>query len=182
MSPIELVALIANKTSSFKFDATIDRFDGASYKPGETFSMRVTSEKPGYLYLLQVDSSGTPSLLYPTAGEDNRIRGGKLVEVKPGGIAGGFPVVGPAGILRIKSIVTSRPVAFSGSLDALQQGQGKRKVRPVQFRWHPTQQRQIKALLSQKQQTSAKQLGCKQPQDVLGPFAQDMTMLYIDPR
>ena len=78
-------------------------------------------------------------------------------------------------------IVTSRPVAFSGSLDALQQVQGKRKVRPVQFRWHPTQQRQIKALLSQKQQTSAQQLGCKRPQDILGPFAQDMTTLYVDP-
>ena len=205
LSPIELVALIANKTSSFEFDATLDRFDGASYKPGETFSMRVKSEKPGYLYLLQVDSTGTPSLLYPTAGEDNRIPGGKLVEVKPNGAAGGFPVVGPAGVVRVKTIVISRPLAFSGSLEALQQSQQhtqrqvsqpdrrsnrqqttttrqqQTQARPVQFRWHPTQRQQIKELLSQnQQQQNAEQLGCRKPQEILGPFAQDMTTFYID--
>jgi len=181
VSPIELVALIANKRSSFPMDATIDRFDGASYKPGETFSMQVKSEKPGYLYFIQVDSGGTPALLYPTAGEDNRIPGDRLVEVKPGGVAGGFPIVGPAGTIRVKSIVTSRPIAFSGSLDALQPAQQQTNVRPVRFRWHPTQQRQIKALLSQEQQQAdVVQLGCQKPQELLGPFAQDMTTFYVD--
>jgi len=207
LSPIELVALIANKTSSFEFDATLDRFDGASYKPGETFSVRVKSEKPGYLYLLQVDSTGTPSLLYPTAGEDNRIPGGKLLEVKPNSAAGGFPIIGPAGVVRVKAVVTSRPLAFSGSLETLQQSQQQTQrqvsqserrsnrqqatatrqrqtqARPVQFRWHPTQRQQIKELLSQdQQQTDPEQLGCRKPQDILGPFAQDMTVFYIDPK
>ncbi len=205
LSPIELVALIANKTSSFEFDATIDKFDGASYKPGETFFMRVKSEKPGYLYVLQVDSTGTPSLLYPTVGEDNRIPGGKMVEVKPNGAAGGFPIIGPAGVVRVKAIVTSRPLAFSGSLEALQQSQQQtqrqvsqsdqrpnrqqattrkqqqRRFRPVRFRWHPTQRQQIKQLLTQdQQQTNAEQLGCRKPQELIGPFAQDMTTFYID--
>ena len=194
LSPIELVALIANKTSSFEFDATLDRFDGATYKSGETFFMRVKSEKPGYLYLIQVDSTGTPSLLYPTGGEDNRIPGGKLLEVRPSGTAGGFPVVGPAGLIRVKSVVTSRPLALSGSLDTLLQPQQQQatkpgdsqprkqvQARPVQFRWHPTQQQQIKELLTQKQQqASAEQLGCRKPQELLGPFAQDMTTFYID--
>ncbi len=178
---MELVVLIANRTSSFEFDATIDRFDGASYKPGEVFHMHVKSKEPGYLYLIQVDSTGTPAIVYPTAGEDNRIPGGKQVTIKPRGTAGGFPVVGPAGNVRVKSIVTSRPLAFSGSLASLQNQQ--RQGRPAQFRWHPTQRRQIQQLLSQKQQQfAAQQLGCRKPQELLGPFAQDMTTFYIDTR
>jgi len=43
------------------------------------------------------------------------------------------------------------------------------------------QRRQIKELLSQKQrQTNARQLGCRRPLELLGPFAQDMTTFYID--
>lgn len=176
--------MIANRTSSFPFDATLDRFDGASYKPGETFFVRVNSQKPGYLYLLQVDSSGTPGLLYPTAGEDNRIPGGKLVEVRPANAARGFPVAGPAGILRIKAVVTSRPVAFSGSLELLQAAapgqQRQTQGRAAPFRWHPTQQHQVKELLADQRQRSAEQIGAHEPQELLGPFAQDVTTIYVD--
>ena len=223
VSPLELAALIANKTSSFKFDVMLDRFDGGSYKPGETFFVRVKSERPGYLYLLQVDSTGTPALLYPTAGEDNRIAGGKLLDIKPSNAAGGFPVIGPAGIVRVKAVVTTRPLVFSGSLDPLpaqiqqqqkaqdpqsqssdQQSEQRQKPKetekqrqeqaprpvqaqqmqatPVQFRWHPTQQRQIKQLLAGQQQVSAEQIGCRPPQAILGAFAQDMTTFYVDSR
>jgi hypothetical protein len=194
LSPMELVALIANKTSSFAFDAMLDRFDGASYTPGETFFVRVKSAKAGFLYLLQVDSSGTPALIYPTAGEDNRIPAGKLVDIHPGGGKAGFPVAGPAGVVRVKAVVTSRPLAFSGSLEGFQgqmqsQGQGTAdqrqlkwmEVRPVQFRWHPTQRQQVQQLLSQEQPPAdAQQLGCRPPQEILGPFAQDMMTFYLD--
>ncbi len=129
VSPLELAALVANKTSSFEFDVMLDRFDGSTYGPGETFFVRVKSSKAGYLYLLQVDSTGTPALLYPTAGEDNRIPADKLLDIKPKNAAGGFPVIGPAGIVRVKAVVTSRPLTFSGSLDPLptqtQQQQGR---------------------------------------------------------
>jgi len=184
-SPLELAVLIANQTSSFPFDATVDRFDGASYKPGETFFVRVKSQRPGYLYLLQVDSSGTPALLYPTAGEDNRIPRGKLVEIRPAGAAGGFPVAGPAGTLRIKSVVTSKPLAFSGSLELLQNQSAPGQQRQDQgqaapFRWHPAQQQQIKELLTGQQQPTAEQIGAKKPEELLGAFAQDMTMIYVD--
>jgi hypothetical protein len=184
-SPLELAALIANQTSSFEFDATVDRFDGASYRPGETFFVRVKSDRPGYLYLLQVDNTGTPALLYPTAGEDNRIPGGKSVEIRPAVAAAGFPVVGPAGVLRIKSVVTSRPLAFSGSLELMQSQTAPGKQRQIQgqaapFRWHPAQQQQIKELLSAQQAPTAEQIGAKKPEELLGPFAQDMTMIYVD--
>ena len=203
LSPMELVALIANKTSSFAFDAMLDRFDGASYRPGETFTVRVKSAKPGYLYLLQVDSSGTPALIYPTASENNRIPAGKLVDIRPRGAKTGFPVIGPAGVVRVKAVVTSRPLAFSGSLEGFQgqtpvqsQGQAEERnagrggattsqrqiqVQPVQFRWHPTQRQQVQQLLSQEKiPADAEELGCKPPQEILGPFAQDMTAFYVD--
>ncbi len=203
LSPMELVALIANKTSSFAFDAMLDRFDGASYRPGETFSVRVKSAQPGYLYLLQVDPSGTPALIYPTAGENNRIPAGKLLDIRPGGAKAGFPVVGPAGVIRVKAVVTSHPLAFSGSLEGFQghtavqsQGQAEQQnagwqgattsqrqvqVQPVQFRWHPTQRQQVQQLLSQEQlPADAEELGCKPPQEILGPFAQDMMTFYVD--
>ncbi len=182
LSPLELAALVVNQTSSFAFDATLDRFDGASYKPGETFFVRVTSDKPGYLYLLQVDSRGNPALLFPTAGEDNRIPGGKLVEIRPTNAAGGFPVAGPAGMLRIKAVVTSRPLAFSGSLELLQSAEPGQQTQSqaAPFRWHPTQRQQIKELLTDQQELTAEQIGCREPQELLGPFAQDMTTVYID--
>jgi len=189
LSPIELTALIANKTSSFEFDVSIDRFDGASYRSGETFVVRVKSQRAGYLYLLQVDSAGTPALLFPTAGEDNRIPAGQLLDIKPRNADGGFPVAGPVGIVRVKAVVTSRPLAFSGSLELLQTQQQaapsqraqQSQTQAVPFRWHPTQQRQIKKLLAQSQiRTTPEQLECRSPQDILGPFAQDMTTFYID--
>jgi hypothetical protein len=194
LSPIELVALVANKTSAFSFDVTLDRFDGASYRPGETFKLRVKSARAGYLYVLQIDSSGAPALLYPTAGEDNRVPGGRLVEIQPRGAAGGFSVVGPAGTVRVKAIVTGRPIAFSGSLESLQsqrqQGQDQgtnsaqqTQAQPVPFRWHPTQQQQVERLLAQDPLPArAEQLGCNTPEDLLGPFGQDMVMFYIDTR
>ena len=208
LSPMELVALIANKTPSFEFDVMLDRFDGASYRPGETFFVRVKSEKAGYLSLLQVDSTGTPALLYPTCGEDNRIVAGKLIEIRPRGAAGGFPVIGPAGVVRVKAVATSRPLAFTGSLEEFQSqtprqsqapnqrqsgrqdaSKGKQaaaaskptQVQPVQFRLHPTQRQQVQKLLSQKDpQADAAQLGCQKPEEILGPFAQDMTTYYVD--
>jgi hypothetical protein len=182
VTPAELAALIADQTSSFSFDATVDRFDGASYMPGEHFFLRVTSGRPGYLYLLQVDRSGVPTLLYPTAGEDNRIPRGESVEIRPAGVAKGFPVVGPAGTLRLKSIVTSRPLAFSGSLESRQLGDAHQPRQgaglPVPFRWYPTQQNQISQLLRTPRFDAAKPM--LPPREVLGPFAQDLTVIYID--
>jgi len=201
---MELVALIANKTSSFSFDAMLDRFDGATYRPAETFFVRVKSERPGYLYLLQVDSSGTPALLYPTRREQNRIAGGKLIDIRPGGAKGGFPVIGPAGVVRLKAVVTSRPLAFTGALEGFQaqnaapprqqprgsnkelpkqatSRQEQKQVQPVQFRLHPTQRQQVQRILSQEQlPEDIEQIGCRPPHEILGPFAQDMMTFYVD--
>jgi hypothetical protein len=68
LSPLEMVALIAGKTSDFGLDVTVDRFDGGLYEVGDELKVRVTSELAGYLYLLYVDSRGIVSPLYPQPG------------------------------------------------------------------------------------------------------------------
>jgi hypothetical protein len=52
LSPLELLALVTNKTSSFDFDVTVDKFDGGMYVQGETISVNGVSKKAGYLSLL----------------------------------------------------------------------------------------------------------------------------------
>ena len=199
LSPIELVALITDRTSSFQFDATLDRFEGATYRAGDSYGVNVRSEQPGYLYLLQVDASGAPTLLYPSAGEDNRIDGGKLIEVTPAGGAGTFPVIGPAGIVRIKAVVASHPLVLSGveqpvqrqSLQANEAEKLGSKAAPIsqrlsahprRFRLHPSQRRQVQDFLSRREAEvpSSEQLQCPNPQEVLGSFAQDVTMYYVE--
>ena len=99
---MELVALIAEKRSSFHFDATVDRFDGAIYRHGEGFLVRCSSQRAGYLYLFYIDVDGEPGLLYPRAGDDPRIAANEVVNVPGGG--GAFPVTGSPGIARITAI------------------------------------------------------------------------------
>jgi hypothetical protein len=58
ISPVELVAMVAYKTSSFDFHATVDKFDGGRYVIGEPLKVRGVSEKDGYLYLFHIDNKG----------------------------------------------------------------------------------------------------------------------------
>ncbi len=188
ISPMELVALIAEKTSSFEFDATVDRFDGATYHMGEKFFVRFSTGKPGYLYLIQIDPKGAPSLLYPTRGENNRIAPGQPMTIPSADPKAGFPVTGPVGTTRIKALVTSRPLEFSGALIGLQQQQepkpgekGSRAIYPVPFRWHPTQRQQVQQLLSQQQgELTTQAAETDDPKALLGPFAQDEVAFYVD--
>ncbi len=182
LSAMELVALVARKTSSFGLDCTIDRFDGAHYRIGQTFFVRCASERPGYLYLFHVDHHGVPTLLYPQPGDDNRVPGQITVEVPRGDPAGRFPVLGPRGIARVKAVVTSRPLALTGlqSPDA-----NPAQAAPGGFRWHPTERRQIVGLLHEYQQRESldrEWLEGLDPQRLLGAFAQDEVVFYVEPR
>ena len=189
VSPTELVALIADKTSSFGLDATVDRFDGGSYNIGERFFVRLSSQRAGYLYLIQVDPAGLPSILFPTRGEDNRIDANQLVAIPSDNPELGFPVPGRQGLTRVKAVVTSRPVIFSGALTLQRQKQAAvaradQTAVPFplgQFRWHPTQRRQVQRLLSQPPSQLLEELmATADPASILGAFAQDQVTFYID--
>ena len=174
VSPLELVAMIACRTSAFPLDVTVDRFDGGEYKVGETFIVRGTPAKDGYLYLLYVDSKGGLQLLYPAAGEDNQVKANK--EFLKGG-SKAFQLTKPYGVDRVKALVTTRPIALTGLTAA---GPGQQQT----FRWHPTQQQQVQQLLRQYQQQqklNEQQLGDWRPEALLGPFAQDEVAFYVGP-
>ncbi|MBI1902424.1 MAG: DUF4384 domain-containing protein [Planctomycetia bacterium] len=183
LGPMELVALVANKTSSFKFDVTVDRFDGGKYTPGEAFSIRGVSAKAGYLYLLHLDGQGELKLLFPEAGQDNRVAAGKEFQLPGAGQKFTFRTSETVGTQRVKAVVTSRPLSFSGADMSQQNRPEAGQQRP--FRLHPTQRRQIEALLADYQQgkePSGGQLTGQSPQKLLGEFAQDEVAIYVGPK
>lgn len=198
ISPLELVALIADKTSSFGFDVTVDRFDGARYKVGETFSVRGSSEKAGYLYLLHIDSQGHLSLLYPLPGQDNRIAAQRPIEIPGPQDRFAFRLTSPVGINRVKALVTSRPLALTGLLplsetpqSVAEQPKGRPSRQPGQqtvrqgFRWHPTERKLIQGMLlgyQEKGVLALDQVDQFDAKTIMGPFAQDEVIFYVEAR
>jgi hypothetical protein len=186
ISPIQLVATIAEKTSSFGLDVTVDRFDGGQYAIGEPYFVRGTSERPGYLYLLHIDSQGVPTLLFPAAGESNRVLAQRSFAV---GVPNTPQLIhrGPVGTHRIKAVVTDRPLMLSGLVwqgqSTQQKGLYPRRVyRP--FRWCPTQRMQVQGLLlkyQQQQQIPPAQVDNFQPRKRFVAFAQDEVAFYVGP-
>jgi len=192
ISPMELVAIIAEKNSSFGLDVTVNRFDGGHYTIGETFTVRCAAEKSGYLYLFYLNDHGVLSLLYPRSGQDNRVPAQLSITI-PDAKDLAFGVLGPAGTARVKALVSSRPLAVTG-LVPVQRGQiqhaaatgqdNHRLVEPLCFRWHPTQRQQIQRLLHQYQRRETLErdaLSGLDPQTLLGPFAQDEVAFYVEP-
>jgi len=185
VSPLELVALIANRTSSFGLDVSVDR---QRYQENETFTLTGISDRDGYLYLLSIDSAGDLSVLSPQPGQDNRIRAhreftfpaandGFVVQVRP-----------PSGTHRIKAIVTSRPLALTGLLSSQQQLQRQSTSdNPAdyrEFRWHPTLRRVVRRLILayvEGQQLDQDDFGGIDPHKILGAFAQDEVAFYVGP-
>lgn len=204
LSPLELVAMIARKTSDFGLDVTVDRFDGGLYEEGDTLSVRVTCDRSGYLYLLYVDSQGTLSLLYPQPAQDNRVVADQEVLVPAPSDDYVIRLAPPFGTARIKAVVCSRPLALTGllsvsHLQATQQGTAAWSHLQTQnrhsavlqvallqgFRWHPTQRQLIRRLMLQYQQKTKldpEQYGQIDPAEVLGRFAQDEVAFYIGPK
>jgi hypothetical protein len=192
-------------------DVTVDRFDGGLYEEGDPLAVRVTCERSGFLYLLYLDSHGNPSLLYPQPGQDNRVTADEEVLIPGPEDAYVIPVSPPFGTARIKAVVCSQPLALSGLLPASQQqvqrpaggiedaqptegqlrqaeggtGQTAQVARMQGFRWHPTQRRLIRRLLLRYQQEKdleAIDYAQIDPQEILGPFAQDEVAFYIGPK
>ena len=191
LSPLQVVAAIADKTSSFGLDVSVDRFDGGQYAVGEPLQVRGSSEQAGYLYLFYIDSQGQLGLLYPRAGEDNRIAAqGQFVVPRPEGGAI-LRVSDPVGTHRIKALVTNRPLLLTGMVAQTQSQQqqvgpkpGKSNYQPSLFRSHPSQQKQVQTLLKQYQQQklSTKDLDGIDVRALLERFAQDEVAFYVGPR
>ncbi|MCA9018727.1 MAG: DUF4384 domain-containing protein, partial [Planctomycetaceae bacterium] len=208
LSPLELTSLVTNRTSAFNFDVSIDRFEGGIYRVGERFTISAKSELPGYLYLLQINPEGKLNLIYPLSGQDNRIPGGKLVQIPSKGNAPKFQVQGPPGQYRVTAVVTSRQLFFSGlitqaglsqpqiqNLHEQNQNQtNQQKLQRIpneepglmigetgQFRWHPTQRRLIEHLLREylQNEKSISDSSVSDVKKILGKFAQDEVLFLV---
>jgi hypothetical protein len=115
VSPDELLAAVLNRSSAFKFDITVDKYDGGRYKSGEPVRVVVTSatEKDGYLYLFDVDPQGQVEMIFPVSGQPNLIKKGQEYLIPDQNQAAWF-VAGAPGQHDIKAIVTVRPIQFTG--------------------------------------------------------------------
>jgi hypothetical protein len=70
ITPYDLAALIADKTSSFDFDITVDKFDGGRYADGEPIVVKGKSARSGYIYLFELAPEATPDKPKPDPKQD----------------------------------------------------------------------------------------------------------------
>lgn len=176
VSPAQLVDTIADRTSTFGLDVTVDRFDGGQYVFGEGFSVRGKADRDGYLYLLCIDSQGGLSLLPPVLGSETaRVTAGQPFLVGP------YPVPGVPGVARVKAVITGQRLALTGLI----RGKGKtgQQIAPQPFRWCPSQQQQLRGTLVKyiQQQPAQGQVPASKPGKLFGSFAQDEVAFYVGP-
>ena len=113
LTPIEMVSLIANKTSHFGLDIFVDRNDGGRYRPGEPIRVAAESDREGYLYLFDVDPAGEMHLVFPRPGEPNLIPADRLVDIPLRSEAPWFTAQIP-GEHHLRGVVTTTPLTFTG--------------------------------------------------------------------
>jgi hypothetical protein len=110
-----------NDHPSWMVRVSVDRED-RSYQLDETVRATVVSERPGYLYLFNVNARGDVSCLFPNAYQaDNAIGAGQAVVVPdPKDTSWRITVRPPTGRELLKAVVTTKPLqAFKGvSLNA----------------------------------------------------------------
>jgi hypothetical protein len=180
------LSLVTNRRSLFTLDATVNKFDGGQYAPGEVFSIKYTSAKAGYLYLLYLDSQGNLSVLFPPPGVDNRISGQRRFQLPAPGAGYVFRTQGASGTHRIKAVATSMPLVFSGLMSTAPTTSDTpgRAIQVQKFHIPPSQKTMFKSVLGRYQRhqpIGAEELGGASPQGFLGQFGQDEVAFYVGP-
>jgi len=84
---------------------------GETFKIGDKINIKFRSSKDCYLTLLNIGTSGKLTILYPNAlHKDNFIEGGKLFEIPGNEYGFEYQLSGPAGIEKLKAIVTESKI------------------------------------------------------------------------
>lgn len=142
ITPSELVNLIADMTSDFLLDITVDKFDGGVYSIGEKISIFGKSEKSGYLYLIGISPKGTLTVLYPQNGDDNKVQAGKNFSIPGSDAKYSFSIASLPGLYRVKAIVTDKPLVIGGwdqeTSMSTQTALGSLAMDVSNFRWSPS--------------------------------------------
>ena len=183
MSPMELLTLLVNRTSHFTLDVTVDKFDGGRYSPGELVSVSGTTARDGYLYILYIDSRGEVQLFFPRASDNNFVAAQRRFRLPAEGAGYDFHTMEAPGIHRIKAVVTSMPLYFSGAqtIRAVASGQA---VLPTCFELPPSQKSMYRDFLMRHLRNGKmrkKDLGGLLPHEFLGDFGQDEVAIYVGP-
>lgn len=192
LSPSELLALVSNKTSSFSFDITVDKFDGGQYTVGESYIVSGSAEKAGYLYLFHIappnpkkaEQGNKLTLLFPALGQDNRIAAKTRFSIPGGKDKFKFVADGPFGTHVVKAVVTTRRLVLSG-VDPRQrtnQFGGQRQL----FCLPQAERMQMQQVLHKVRQgkmtaEQVEQFTGVKPRQLLGDFAQDEVPFYVGP-
>ena len=142
ITPPELVKLIADQTSDFMLDITVDRFDGGMYKAGEKITVTGKSEKSGYLYLIGISPKGSLTVLYPQKGDKNEIQAGQEFAVPGSQATYSFSIASQPGLYRVKAIVTDKPLVIAGwdqeTTEPARTNSGSLAMDIPNFRWNPS--------------------------------------------
>ncbi|HKI30528.1 MAG TPA: DUF4384 domain-containing protein, partial [Gemmataceae bacterium] len=184
LTPADLIALVANKRSKFHLLVQTADFNGM-YKKGDPYKVAVLSEKPGYLYLLHLDKDGNVKVLFPMDGQDNRIPpGGKKIEF-PGPKDTFRFVCEAVGDNRVKGVVTSKPLNFTGLDRSGDDESDKKGGQGLGFFFNPQQEDEMRSLLNKevlqnddKREQAVRDV--KADLEGLGDFAQGEVTFYVD--
>ncbi len=188
ISPVQLVAMVACKTSSFNFHATVDKFDGGQYVVGEPLTIRGVSQSDGYLYVFHIDSMGALRLVCPLPGHNVTVKAQQPFLIGP------YTVTGPPGTHCIKAVVARQPLLLSGLSEQAVDGEDK-GLFSHGFRWCPSQEEQVRQMLRlyQRQRHGIESRLPERPEEkavllpqinparLIGPFAQNDTLFYVGP-
>lgn len=142
ITPPELVKLIADQTSDFMLDVTVDKFDGGMYEPGEKITISGKSEKEGFLYLIGISPKGTLTVLYPQNGDNNKIQAGSEFKVPGPNVTYSFSIQFQPGLYRVKAFVTDKPLVIGGwdqeTSEPALTNSGSQALDISNFRWSPS--------------------------------------------
>jgi len=189
VSPAQLVLTLASTRSAFFLDMRLASLGANRFAVGDRLSLRINSERSGYLYLLHVTPKGELSLLFPRPEEVYHLspRRDSAVSIPAVGRAG-FKVSGPFGNHLIKAVVSERPLLLTGLIRGGngnaddQTADTQSTAQPGGFRLCSTQYRQVKSLLVNYLEAKTVDLDAAEPRaSHFTRFAQDEVIYYVGP-
>ena len=96
--------------SAIKVSACLDRQNGV-YRPGDSVTLQVRTNKPAYITVLDVGTSGKVYVIYPNRYQrENRVNAFEVVQIPAPDERYRFAVKGPAGREVLKVIATEKPL------------------------------------------------------------------------
>lgn len=178
----ELLSLVLNRTSSFSFDISVDRFDNGKYKEGEPIRVQGRSGETGFLYLFDVGPGGQLTLVCPVADQPNQIEKDKMFDVPVAGNLPWFRASTP-GQHVLKAVVTAQPITITGFKSILPPGQRPKGLSAAPtvrvLAGNPTTTRRLSKQISEGLRAGSSKAVA--PPEKLGRFAQDMCIYFVTP-